>query len=175
VPSEKATYFGRAGEYAAMSEFLLRGWNVAVPVVDVGDDAFVINDDDKATLRVQVKSAHATRVDGTSLVKAHFTLSRTQLRADEQIELVYVFMVREAERWRFLVIPRQRLAEIHARYVVAPRTGPGRPRKSHELAKVDELGFDVTIDGKTATGWSSLLTEYLEAWPAELGPLTTGR
>lgn len=135
-----------------MSEFLLRGWNVAIPVVDVGDDVFVINDDDKATLRVQVKSAHVTRADGTDVLKAHFTLSRTQLRADEQIELVYMFMIRDGERWRFLVIPRQRLAEIHARYVVAPQTGPGRPRKSHESAKVDGLGFDVTIDGKTATG-----------------------
>lgn len=155
-----------------MSEFLLRGWNVAVPVVDVGDDVFVINDDDKATWRVQVKSAHATRVDGTAVVKAHFTLSRAQLRADEQIELLYVFMIREDERWRFLVIPRQRLAEIHARYVVAPRTGPGRPRKSHELAKVDELGFDITVDGKAAIGWSTPMTEFLESWPAELGPLT---
>lgn len=27
-----------------MSELLLRGWNVAVPVVDVGDDVFVVDD-----------------------------------------------------------------------------------------------------------------------------------
>jgi hypothetical protein len=44
--SEKKTHFGRAGEYFAMSERLLRGWNVAVPVVDVGDDVFVIDDND---------------------------------------------------------------------------------------------------------------------------------
>lgn len=50
--SEKKTHFGRAGEYYAMSELLLRGWNVAVPVVDVGDDAFVIDDRDKTTRRV---------------------------------------------------------------------------------------------------------------------------
>ena len=40
-----------------MSELLLRGWNVAVPVVDVGDDVFVIDDNDKTTYRMQVKSA----------------------------------------------------------------------------------------------------------------------
>ncbi len=40
-----------------MSELLLRGWNVAVPVVDVGDDVFVIDDNDKTTYRLQVKSA----------------------------------------------------------------------------------------------------------------------
>jgi hypothetical protein len=47
--SDKNTHFGRAGEFFAMSEFLLRGWNVAVPVVDVGDDVFVIEDNEKTT------------------------------------------------------------------------------------------------------------------------------
>jgi hypothetical protein len=32
-----------------MSELLLRGWNVAVPVVDVGDDVLVVDDNDKTT------------------------------------------------------------------------------------------------------------------------------
>jgi hypothetical protein len=40
--ADKKTHFVRAGEYYGMSELLLRGWNVAVPVVDVGDDVFVI-------------------------------------------------------------------------------------------------------------------------------------
>ena len=55
--SDKKTHFGRAGEYFVMSELLLRGWNVAVPVVDIGDDVFVIDDRDKTTRRVQVKAA----------------------------------------------------------------------------------------------------------------------
>lgn len=54
--ADKRTHFGRAGEYFAMSELLLRGWNVAVPVVDVGDDVFMIDDNDKTTFRLQVKS-----------------------------------------------------------------------------------------------------------------------
>jgi hypothetical protein len=45
-----------------MSEVLLRGWNVAVPVVDVGDDVFVIDDNDKTTYRLQIKSAGSDRV-----------------------------------------------------------------------------------------------------------------
>src|SRR5690606_23258604 len=54
---EKPTHFGRAGEFFTMSELLLRGWNVAVLVVDVGDDVFVIDDNDKTTYRMQVKPA----------------------------------------------------------------------------------------------------------------------
>jgi hypothetical protein len=37
-------YFGKAGHLFVMSEFLLRGWNVAIPEVDVGDDIFVVKD-----------------------------------------------------------------------------------------------------------------------------------
>jgi hypothetical protein len=33
-------YLGKAGQQAVMSEFLVRGWNVATPEVDIGDDIF---------------------------------------------------------------------------------------------------------------------------------------
>ena len=43
--SRKANlYVGRAGQMAVISEFLIRGWNVAVPEVDIGDDLLVIKD-----------------------------------------------------------------------------------------------------------------------------------
>jgi hypothetical protein len=91
--TDKRTHFGRAGEYFAMSELLLRGWNVAVPVVDVGDDAFVIDDRDKTTRRVQVKTAMAepmrAKGEGAERVCASFKLSRTQLRTRQPIELFY--------------------------------------------------------------------------------------
>jgi hypothetical protein len=38
-----------------MSEFLMRGWNVAVPEVDIGDDIFVVRDENGEFVRVQVK------------------------------------------------------------------------------------------------------------------------
>src|SRR5262249_41736184 len=53
-------YFGRSGELAAMSELLYRGHNVADPEVDVGDDVFVVRDEEDRVTRVQVKSANAT-------------------------------------------------------------------------------------------------------------------
>jgi hypothetical protein len=64
---DKKTQFGRAGEYFAMSEVLLRGWNVAVPVVDVGDDVFVIDDNDKTTWRLQVKTATLKTTEPTGV------------------------------------------------------------------------------------------------------------
>ena len=37
-------YVGKGGHLAVMGEFLLRGYNVAMPEVDVGDDIFVVHD-----------------------------------------------------------------------------------------------------------------------------------
>ena len=54
-------YLGKAGQFVAMSEFLARGWNVAVPEVDVGDDIFVAKDADGEFARVQVKAASGTK------------------------------------------------------------------------------------------------------------------
>ena len=41
----------------AMSEFLILGWNVAKPEVDIGDDIFVVQDDTGTLRRVQVVTA----------------------------------------------------------------------------------------------------------------------
>lgn len=174
--NDKTIYFGRAGEYFAMSELLLRGWNVAVPVVDVGDDVFVINDDDKTTWRVQVKTtmdvSPGTGSDGST--KARFTLSRAQLGASHDTELFYMLMMRGSSRWRYLVIARKDLFAIHRRYLGTPRVGPGRPPVSDQSAKNDKLGLDITIDEGGASGWNASLTAFLETWPRELSVVGTG-
>jgi hypothetical protein len=36
---------GKAGQLAVMAEFALRGYNVAMPEIDIGDDIFAVNDD----------------------------------------------------------------------------------------------------------------------------------
>ena len=48
-------YLGKAGHLTVMSEFLLRGWNVAIPEIDIGDDIFVVQDESGTLRRVQVK------------------------------------------------------------------------------------------------------------------------
>jgi hypothetical protein len=48
-------YLGKAGHLAVMSEFLTRGWNVAIPEVDIGDDIFVVQDESGTLRRIQEK------------------------------------------------------------------------------------------------------------------------
>ncbi|UUO08694.1 hypothetical protein M4951_10325 [Blastopirellula sp. J2-11] len=54
-------YIGKAGHLAVMSEFCIRGYNVAMPEIDIGDDVFVVNDTSGAYWRIQVKGTEETR------------------------------------------------------------------------------------------------------------------
>ena len=105
-------YLGRAGQLAVMSEFITRGWNAAVPEVDVGDDILVVRDADGSFSRVQVKSATSTpRSYGHS---ARFRVPLRQLRQPQTPELTYVFAARLNERWEeFVVVGRSELHDLH--------------------------------------------------------------
>jgi hypothetical protein len=81
-------YLGKAGHLIVMSEFLILGWNVAIPEVDVGDDIFVVQDDNGTLRRIQVKtSASTTRQSGFS---GKFSVSNRNLRNITNI-LVLIF------------------------------------------------------------------------------------
>jgi len=105
-------YVGRAGQMAVMAEFLWRGWNTALPEVDLGDDVFVVKDDSGELSRVQVKTATAqAQNNGYS---ARFSVSLDQLNTPRTPDLVYVFTIRGASGWEpFVVIGRDVLLEEH--------------------------------------------------------------
>jgi hypothetical protein len=108
----KHLYIGKAGQFVIMSEFLARGWNVALPEVDVGDDIFVVRDEIGDFSRIQVKTAHATaRKNGFS---AQFNLPIEQLRRLTSPELTYCFMIRFKDEWlKPIIIKRQTLQIYH--------------------------------------------------------------
>ena len=88
-----------------MSEFLMLGWNVAIPEVDVGDDIFVVQDENGTLRRVQVKTSTSTaRKDGFS---GQFSVSVKNLRNISTILVHYIFLVRHNDEWTKLVIIRQ--------------------------------------------------------------------
>jgi hypothetical protein len=174
--AEKQTHFGRAGEYAALSEFLLRGYNVAVPSVDVGDDVFIIDDREGTTWRVQIKSGDrsAVKAEDAATMTVQYTLSRRQLREQKATELYFMLMVRWFLRWRFLLIPRSELADLRNNYVKQPHAGPGRrPVGDHE-SKSDSLNLSVTWTHCDAEGWGSSLHQYMDKWPPAFAVLAGG-
>jgi hypothetical protein len=108
-------YVGRAGQMAVMAEFLWRGWNVALPEVDVGEDVFVVKDETGELSRVQVKTATAKPLH--SGYSAQFNVSLKQLLTLRAPDLLYVFAIRSVTGWGpFVVLGRRELAlehEIH--------------------------------------------------------------
>ncbi len=102
-------YIGKAGQFFAMSEFLMRGWNVAVPEVDRGDDIFVVQDSDGLLRRVQVKTAQASRTANGYVAK--FSIPTRQLLSAITPEIQYVLLVRLPAQWcDMLIIDRPTLA-----------------------------------------------------------------
>lgn len=95
-----------------MSELLFRGWNVAIPEVDVGDDIFVVKDDIGQLQRVQVKTAI-----GKLLKKGfagQFNLSLKQLLNITPVIIQYVFIFRLKQGWSFpLIIDQRILKELY--------------------------------------------------------------
>lgn len=100
-------YLGKAGHLRAMSDFLIRGWNVAIPEVDVGDDIFVVKDDQGLLRRVQVKTATARATQDGRAFAATFSLRRDQLMNQGEIPIHYVFMVWREKVWTKPIIIRQ--------------------------------------------------------------------
>ena len=98
-------YLGKAGHLMVMAEFLIRGWNVATPEVDIGDDIFVVQDDNGTLRRVQVKTSTSTPRKNT--FSGQFNVPLNQLRNIANIPVHYVFVVRLDDLWTKPIIIRQ--------------------------------------------------------------------
>lgn len=157
--TDKTSHLGRAGQLAVMAELLARGWNVAIPEVDVGDDVFVAKDDGTRLTRVQVKTATPV-VTGDGLT-AVFLLSREQLKKIEEVPLVYVFAVPVERSWRFVVISRDDLGLARAAMEAAPRPGlPGRPPSRTGA----EVSLSLRFEGDAVSAWGRSFSEWDGDW-----------
>lgn len=150
-------YVGRAGQLAAMSELLLRGYNVAIPEVDVGDDVLVVEDEKYELSRVQVKSSIAvpSRTGQAHAVK--YLISRKQLSTPLPTELYYALGARIADRWEFVVIAR---TELYPRLEKRFRTDTLTFRLAYRTGSI-------TGDGEDYEGYRNNWERY---WPVLTHP-----
>lgn len=97
MPKKLHLYLGRAGQMAVIAEFLARGYNVAVPEVDVGDDIFVVKDQSGDYSRVQVKAAVAAP---TAIgYSARYAIKLAQIQFPSSPETWFVLANRFEQRW----------------------------------------------------------------------------
>ena len=149
-------HVGKAGHLAVMAEFLLRGYNVAMPEVDIGDDIFVVEDRGGQLWRVQVKTG-ICKAKGTGH-EVKVAASLPQLKERRTPDLFYVFALRFEDRWEFLVVPRELLLA---------------ERQDHNAGSVsdDRVLFTLRIDsaGVSCSGrdWQAWRNDWGE-WPVIL-------
>lgn len=103
---------GKAGQFAVMAELAGRGYNVAIPEIDKGDDVFVLNDTTGHLFRLQIKTAtgrHQTRADA---YRCQFSVELGHVNDPAVGGSHYILVGRCSNRWRFLIIDRVVLADL---------------------------------------------------------------
>jgi len=114
MPDRSSLFVGRSGELAVLSEFMSRGYNVATPEIDLGEDVFVIEDDKQDFWPIQIKTATAVESSDGSC-SGQFKFRRDQLVSTRNLELTYVLTLRRQGKWAsFLIIPREELYDRYA-------------------------------------------------------------
>ena len=165
-----------------MAEILARGWNVAVPEVDMGDDIFVAQDDGSRLTRVQVKTSAAEQSIGGAWTSKTIKLPSAQFfREGEEVPLTYVFALRTDDRWEFVVVSRERLQDEwfqserdRLRATAVGRPVRGRPRKNPDQ-RPDPVALVVILSARDTTVWGRNLHSYRNNWEAfELLMLPSG-
>lgn len=160
IVAEKRSHFGAAGQLAAMSELLMRGYNVAIPRVDVGDDVLVVDDELGDVRRVQVKSADAREKAASYRVALNFP--REQLVGPrKKVELFYMLMIRRPAGWHFLCVPQQELKVVFER---AKKPGGGGKGVTLQLIVKEDARDDVVA-------WGESLKKYWDAWDESTWPV----
>jgi hypothetical protein len=114
-------YVGKAGQLVVMAEFLLRGYNVAMPEVDEGDDIFVVHNQRGQLWRIQVKTAVGKA--GRRGHRGKFSAKLSQLNTTKFPDLFYFLAMRCGAVWELLVMPRHNLYTEYFRHGAGSRSG----------------------------------------------------
>jgi hypothetical protein len=102
----KTHYTGKTGQFAVMAELSWRGYNVAMPEVDIGDDVFVLNDASGQLSRIQVKTATGVKLERNDAYRCQFSARMSHIN-DARIQGSHYVLAGKCGRvWRFLVFER---------------------------------------------------------------------
>lgn len=102
-------HVGFAGEAAVAAEFSVRGYIVSLPMVDLGTDLFVENNNTGQAWRIQVK---------TSLEKStqpnyyQFSVKEAAIHAPTATASHFAFVLRVANSWKIFLLAQQVLSNF---------------------------------------------------------------
>ena len=146
-----STYTGKAGHLAAMSELALRGYNVATPEIDKGDDVFAVNDRTGAMWRLQVKTSNVRA--GARTERFSFRARESAIQNPQSPELYFIFVMRRANRtWMFAVIERPVLRNY-------AHNGLGTLHNGYRT-----INMSLHLQAQTLHGAGHNLTHHINDW-----------
>lgn len=137
-----------------MSESATRGYNVAIPAIDKGDDVFVVNHATGIMWRIQVKTSLGSP-RGASFYFG-FRVRETAIHPPTALASHFVFVMRVAGRWRFVVMPTAVLHNYTTMHAVGTAAGDNR-----QFTFILNIAGQVTCSGQNLT----LLLEDWAVWP----------
>jgi hypothetical protein len=156
-------YVGKAGQFAVMAELSFRGYNVAIPEIDIGDDVFVLNDATGQLTRIQVKTSTGTRlvkrVREQAAYRCQFSVRRSHVDDPVVAGSHYIFAGRCGSRWRFLVLERAILRDR----IANGNLGSAMPNGTHMITLI----FIGTSEAASSTRAAGIdLTPFVANWNA---------
>ena len=165
-------YVGRAGHLAAMAECLSRGWNVAIPEVDVGEDIFVVEDETSILAKVQVKTATGKKTKGGFTAQFIIPIRQLNDESSKGNEMRFIFVTRYNKTWQpFLIMKRKELQDKHLLEHIGSITKTGEVKLTvyytFEKKNLDKV---VKIECGTQRGFSGKdipkpdLTSFIDKW-----------
>jgi hypothetical protein len=95
---------GSAGQLALMAEFAYRGYNVSIPEIDLGDDAWVMNHQNGHAWRFQVKTSRPKAQKKSA--RFQFNIRASQINTPLQPDVVFAFVMRVQNSWEYLIMHR---------------------------------------------------------------------
>ena len=102
MPSNQ--HVGSAGQLALMAEFAYRGYNVSIPEIDQGDDAWVMNHQSGHAWRFQVKTSKPYPQKKST--RFQFNIRQSQITTALQPDVVFALVMRVDKEWKYLIIHR---------------------------------------------------------------------
>lgn len=105
-------FLGSGAQLAVMGELTARGYVVATPSVDIGDDLLVARGNGAFSYRVQVRGRMPTRCRRLKAHYASYIVKSQQLQRAWSPELYYVFALRIGSNWEHVVISRKELLAL---------------------------------------------------------------
>jgi hypothetical protein len=164
-------YLGRAGHLASMSECLSRGWNVAIPEVDIGEDIFVVEDSTSSLAKVQVKTATGKKIKKG--FAAQFLIPKKQID-DTSLkgnDLRFILVTRYNKIWQpSIIFTREELQEMRDIEHIGTITKKELKLTIYFLFNKNDLSKIEKIECGTQKGFSKRgypkpdLTKYKDKW-----------